>query len=444
MGGKQLSFYAILLSSLALQSLATASLASSTSSYSITGTIYYSKSPLSGVRVELGQEVTGTSLQNTTTSNGSYRFSVAPGSYWVKAYGPTPEYVAGYSYPVEVTSGNVAKDIYLPKKINLRSPANNANVSSLHPILSWDANNEAYRYFIQINAVNGWQLIETAQVTSPTYTIQHELTPGVKYEWWIGANDASSHNVGSANFTYQFTSIRPDHELSVSTSTPSSVYSSRTTTVNATVNNLGLRDESNLVAQLFVNRSLADSKTISLLKNVSSTKLDFQWTAPSKTGRYNLSVYIAPVSGENYPADNRATNFVNVLALVSTTISCSILPTEVSKGDAVTISGSISPAVTSQPITLTYAGPNDLVFNRTLTSGHDGSYTDTYIPAVSGSWSIKASWPGDTAHYGATNYRTFTVIDPAEYISLLTTVLTIGVLALAGFAALIYVLTRQH
>ena len=70
---------------------------------------------------------------------------------------------------------------------------------------------------------------------------------------------------------------------------------------------------------------------------------------------------------------------------VATTISCSASPTEIIIESTVTVSGSISPAVSSATVTLTYTKPDDSTFQRTLTSGSDGSYSDTFTPDSAGS-----------------------------------------------------------
>jgi outer membrane protein assembly factor BamB len=284
------------------------------SNLSITGMVYYSTYPLDGVLVKLFQgNDTFDPLQATSTINGYYRFSaLAPGSYDITAYGPTSEYAYGTGFSGIVVSSNVTRDIDLPKLMTLRSPGKEANTTSLHPTLSWDANSEAARYAIQINVVDGWQLVEVGHSTSTSYTVQTELTPGVRYTWQVDAFDAYSHHVGTTHTEHYLTVVRPEHDLSVTLDTSVNAFPS-TRIVNATVQNLGLSNESDIIVRFFVNGGLTTSKTISFLQNGSTTRLGFPWPSPSMLGTYNVTVYVVPVPGED-SENNRATNSVTVYA----------------------------------------------------------------------------------------------------------------------------------
>ena len=176
--------------------------------YSISGMVYYSNTPLDGVTVELLQGDEMIQLQNTTTDNGYYSFSsVAPGSYYVRVYAPSPEYTDWIASIIEVTSKDVSKDMYLPKKMTLLSPENNALVSSLHPTLYWEPISEAAEYSIQINVEEDWELVEVGHSPFDNYTIGPELTPGVEYVWQVDARDAQGHWVGTTQMAYHFTTL---------------------------------------------------------------------------------------------------------------------------------------------------------------------------------------------------------------------------------------------
>ena len=60
----------------------------------VSGTVFYSTTPLDGIKVELFEDLSGPLLQSTWTKNGLYSFSsVFPGRHRIKAYPPTDEYV---------------------------------------------------------------------------------------------------------------------------------------------------------------------------------------------------------------------------------------------------------------------------------------------------------------------------------------------------------------
>lgn len=106
---------------------------------------------------------------------------------------------------------------------------------------------------------------------------------------------------------------------------------------------------------------------------------------------------------------------------LSSTITCSASPSTVVPGGSVTVSGSISPAHAAT-VTLTYKKPDGSTFTRTVSSGSGGSYSDTFTPDVLGTWSVKASWPGDDGHLGAeSGWSLFTVAKAPSYISVQVT-----------------------
>jgi hypothetical protein len=125
----------------------------------------------------------------------------------------------------------------------------------------------------------------------------------------------------------------------------------------------------------------------------------------------------------------------------SSAISCSVSPTSVTLGNSTTVSGSISPAVSGAPITLTYAKPDGTTLTRTATSGTDGSFTDIYNPDAVGSWSVTTSWPGNDAYFGATSFAAaFTVTEspaaagiPMEYVYAAVVIIIIVIVALAAY-----------
>jgi len=95
-----------------------------------------------------------------------------------------------------------------------------------------------------------------------------------------------------------------------------------------------------------------------------------------------------------------------------TSISCNASLISISVGEEVTISGSISPAVSGARVNITYMKPNGATFTRTTTTGSDGSYSDAYTPIEVGSWSVKASWEGDLDYTGAeSEIISFTVVE---------------------------------
>jgi hypothetical protein len=121
-----------------------------------------------------------------------------------------------------------------------------------------------------------------------------------------------------------------------------------------------------------------------------------------------------------------------------TAINCSVSPTSVTLGNNLTVSGFISPVVSGVTVTLTYTKPDATTLTRTVTSGTDGSFTDVYTPNVVGSWSVKASWPGNVSYLGSTSFAaSFTVNNPGaipmEYVYAVAAIVIIVIVAIAAY-----------
>jgi PKD repeat protein len=94
---------------------------------------------------------------------------------------------------------------------------------------------------------------------------------------------------------------------------------------------------------------------------------------------------------------------------LSTSITCSVLAYEVPLGSSISISGSITPPIRGTTITLTYTRPDGSTFTRTVTT-NPGDYTDIYKPDVEGSWTVIASWDGDSIYdSSSSSSKSFTI-----------------------------------
>ena len=105
-----------------------------------------------------------------------------------------------------------------------------------------------------------------------------------------------------------------EHELVVSARAPASLQPGRSSSLNATVTNRGLSDESNVDLVLLINGTTVDSTSISLLQAGDSHTLSYLWTPPTE-GAYNVTAYAHPVSGETSIVNNQMSKFVTVSAI---------------------------------------------------------------------------------------------------------------------------------
>lgn len=181
----------------------------------VAGTTFYSTTGLPSITVELiaGSATDEAFLSATTDEAGHYGFSnVAPGTYWVKAYGPDASYITWVARQITVAASNVAVDIDIPKDIVLLSPASGSTVFTANPTLTWTANPQAVRYSLQLNITNPWTLVELKSLTTASYTVATPLLSEVNYTWQVDAYDATNHRVGTTEQQFNFTYIDPGAE----------------------------------------------------------------------------------------------------------------------------------------------------------------------------------------------------------------------------------------
>jgi uncharacterized membrane protein len=97
---------------------------------------------------------------------------------------------------------------------------------------------------------------------------------------------------------------------------------------------------------------------------------------------------------------------------IVTYLTIAVSPTEVKQTNTATVSGTISPTVAGAPITLTYTKPDGSGLTSTVTTGADGTFSDSFTSEDMGSWQVYASWEGDELHSSArSSPATFQVIE---------------------------------
>lgn len=119
---------------------------------------------------------------------------------------------------------------------------------------------------------------------------------------------------------------------------------------------------------------------------------------------------------------------------IRTALSCSFSKDTITQGGSIAVSGSINATLSGKTITLTYKMPDGSILTRTVTTGSDGSYSDSYAPYAIGSWSVTASWGGDSTHFGATSSLKSFIVNPKPFIETPT-----GIAAIAGGIAAILI-----
>ncbi|MEA2090718.1 MAG: CARDB domain-containing protein [Thermoproteota archaeon] len=144
--------------------------------------------------------------------------------------------------------------------------------------------------------------------------IATEGLPG-KVVFWNGRGDRDW--AGNADCevmlknTVDWMQAEYEHELSVSLEAPSFLRLSDSSLLNATVQNRGLNNETDVELYLIVNGVVVSNVTIPKLPNGTFYTLNYSWT-PTVEGVYNVTVYAPPVREEIITRNNIVSTHVVV------------------------------------------------------------------------------------------------------------------------------------
>jgi parallel beta-helix repeat protein len=97
---------------------------------------------------------------------------------------------------------------------------------------------------------------------------------------------------------------------------------------------------------------------------------------------------------------------------LTTYITCTLDPVSIALGKQVTISGAITPTRTSANITISIVGPNGFVTTIDALTQSTGSYSATFSPDRTGTWTFRASWQGDNQHLGSQSIVASLIVVP--------------------------------
>jgi len=93
------------------------------------------------------------------------------------------------------------------------------------------------------------------------------------------------------------------HDLTVTLEIAPSLPIGKNATINATVYNTGLSNESNVMLELSIDGVVVANANVKELPVAANYTLNYSWT-PSKVGVYTISAYARPVAGEEYTENN--------------------------------------------------------------------------------------------------------------------------------------------
>lgn len=133
------------------------------------------------------------------------------------------------------------------------------------------------------------------------------------------------------------------------------------------------------------------------------------------TYRYNVEVKYSVKQGTAYVEGTARTLVVQiVVSKIESTVTVSVTPQTSEEGQAVRVSGSISPAQENVTVTLAYKKPTGALLRRTVRTNADGSFGESYLPDAEGFWSVNASWLGSPKYDSSWASATFEVRLPSS------------------------------
>jgi hypothetical protein len=104
----------------------------------------------------------------------------------------------------------------------------------------------------------------------------------------------------------------PNHEVLISDlEAPRYIEPGDVGKINSTIFNLGRSNETDLTVQLLANGTVVDSVHVNFLASGVSRAINFSWS-PMINGKYNITSYIVPISGEENLANNARSTIVRV------------------------------------------------------------------------------------------------------------------------------------
>jgi Carboxypeptidase regulatory-like domain len=143
-----------------------------------------------------------------------------------------------------------------------------------------------------------------------------------------------------------------------------------------------------------------DKTGVAVTAGSTTSGIDFKLVQAAATLSGRIS---GIVTGEEHPLTSKQ----------SSAITCVPEKTSVNVGDTLVVTGSVTPSASGATVRLEYkSGSNDV--SKSVTTGSDGKYTDSYTATLAGSWTVEASWSGNTQYNGASSEsKAFSVSQPS-------------------------------
>jgi thermitase len=252
--------------------------------------------------------------------NFTYEYYVEPYKIYISVLEQDP---SGYTYTLWmvvntmtrlVESGNLWTGYWYPGWIET-----NIGIGSTINLLDGAATvNGTEIVSIGSRAIDCWEM--PYYMYGYPYAFWYDKATGL----WIRMESVDPYTMETFELLLADTNVpigtRYEHDLGVTLDVPTRIQPSETSTLKATVHNLGLNNESNVELRLLLNGTEVASETLTNLVNGTWYTINYSWT-PTTQGTYNITAYTPPVPDENVTINNIVSRMVNVryieVALIS-------------------------------------------------------------------------------------------------------------------------------
>ncbi len=129
--------------------------------------------------------------------------------------------------------------------------------------------------------------------------------------WDIGIRGADNLRLANNMVEWLATLVQYEHEISVKLEAPAHLVVNSSVSLNATVYNGGLSNETDVQLTILINGSVAESVMIPKLLSGSTYTSSYQWE-PITDGSYNVTVCSPPIPGENNTENNVMSKTIRV------------------------------------------------------------------------------------------------------------------------------------
>jgi len=180
------------------------------------------------------------------------------------------------------------------------------------------------------------------------------------------------------------------------TVSPTTMTTGDTVLIEVIVVNKGDFSE-NFPVTVYYDSSVVGEKNVTSLASGTNETLSFNWnTMGVPGGDYAIEVVATIVDGETNTTDNTRTYGTVTIMKLTSIISISAFPANITVGDSIILNGSISPLRVEANVTINYRFLGETWNTLTiLTTDTDGHYSYNWTPATIGTYEVKAGWEGD-------------------------------------------------